>query len=283
MNTIVYYHKNCSDGFGAAYAAWKHLGTDAVYEPLQYGKVPNVDGFDRVFFVDVVPQPYDTIFEVARQTGQTIVIDHHKTAVEHFDHSHQKGLQQFRRRGVEFNFDMDHSAAVLTHNYFNPGTVVPWLLGYVEDRDMWWHKLAKSAEVNAAIRSYPMDFDTWDKFTTPNDMAKIGEHVLRTERIYWERSLENIQWIKIGEYEVPIVNTTVGGSDAANAILERRGVGVAGYYFDRGDGVRQWGLRANGKVDVSELAKRFGGGGHANAAGFQTEINQNPNTPWLRG
>lgn len=286
MNTIVYYHKNCSDGFGAAFAAWKEFGADAAYEPLQYGKTPDVGGFDRVFFLDVVPQPYETIYDVARQTGQVTVIDHHKTTIEHFAYEGRGEAQQFIKRNIEFNFDMGHSAAVLTHQYFNPGKVTPWLMEYVEDRDMWWHKLAKSAEVNAAIRSYPMHFLVWDKFVSPNDMAKVGEHVLRTERIYWGRSLENVQWIKIAGYLTPIVNTTVGGSDAANALLDiYPKADISGYYFDRGDGLRQWGLRSKGKVDVGEVAAQFGGGGHAKAAGFQTAINEVPRSKtsdWFR-
>lgn len=41
-------------------------------------------------------------------------------------------------------------------------------------------------------------------------------------------------------------------------------------YFNRQDGKRQWSLRSrDGGVDVSEIAKRRGGGGHRNAAGFE--------------
>ena len=44
-------------------------------------------------------------------------------------------------------------------------------------------------------------------------------------------------------------------------------------YFDRGDGKRQWSLRSrDGAVDVAKVAKRHGGGGHRNAAGFEESI-----------
>ena len=33
---------------------------------------------------------------------------------------------------------------------------------------------------------------------------------------------------------------------------------------------RQWGLRGRGKVDLSIVAKQYGGGGHHDAAGFVT-------------
>jgi uncharacterized protein len=34
--------------------------------------------------------------------------------------------------------------------------------------------------------------------------------------------------------------------------------------------MQQWGLGSMGDFDVSEIAKAYGGGGHKNAAGFQS-------------
>jgi len=46
------------------------------------------------------------------------------------------------------------------------------------------------------------------------------------------------------------------------------------YYIDRHDGKRQWSLRSrDGGVDVSEIAKAHGGGGHKQAAGFEESLN----------
>jgi nanoRNase/pAp phosphatase (c-di-AMP/oligoRNAs hydrolase) len=39
-------------------------------------------------------------------------------------------------------------------------------------------------------------------------------------------------------------------------------------------------LRSNGTVDVSKLAKKFGGGGHSAAAGFTIPISQK--LPWKK-
>jgi len=45
----------------------------------------------------------------------------------------------------------------------------------------------------------------------------------------------------------------------------------AGYYFDRKD-ARQFGFRSHNGFDVSAVCKRYGGGGHAAAAGFTSAI-----------
>lgn len=264
MTNLVLYHKDCSDGFGAAYAAWRKFGPDAHYEPLRHGDLPDLSAVDTLYFLDISPKP-DMLADIIREVGHVVIIDHHKSA--------QVDLQG-APTGVEVHFDMAHSAAVLAWNYFHPTTEMPWLMAFVEDRDMWWHKLPHSAEVNAAIRSYPLDdllrWDTWAQSLYWKDkLIDEGSVVLRTERGAYRRSMREVQWFSIGGLRVPIINTTVGGNDAANELLNNLGVRVAGYYFDRGDGKRQFGLRSDGSIDVSELAAIYGGGGHRAAAGFQ--------------
>ena len=37
---LVIYHKNCTDGFGSAYAAWRLLGNRAEYIACAHGETP---------------------------------------------------------------------------------------------------------------------------------------------------------------------------------------------------------------------------------------------------
>jgi nanoRNase/pAp phosphatase (c-di-AMP/oligoRNAs hydrolase) len=70
-----------------------------------------------------------------------------------------------------------------------------------------------------------------------------------------------------------VVNCAYFFSEACAMLLERYpDAPFSAYYFDRADGLRQWGLRSIGSFDVSKIAAKFGGGGHRNAAGFQTPI-----------
>ena len=72
----------------------------------------------------------------------------------------------------------------------------------------------------------------------------------------------------IGAYDVPVASlpyTLV--SDAAH--LMAQGEPFAACYWDTAEG-RVFGLRATDDgVDVSDVAKQYGGGGHAKAAGFK--------------
>ncbi len=60
-------------------------------------------------------------------------------------------------------------------------------------------------------------------------------------------------------------------SDAGNELLKLHPRAVfAGTWLRRADGFIQWSLRSeDAREDVAEIAKKFGGGGHRNAAGFQ--------------
>lgn len=46
MKPLVIYHANCTDGFGAAFAAWLKLGDEAEYIPMDYGEVETPEDFD---------------------------------------------------------------------------------------------------------------------------------------------------------------------------------------------------------------------------------------------
>ena len=72
-------------------------------------------------------------------------------------------------------------------------------------------------------------------------------------------------------HNTPPVNATVLFSDIAGELAKDRPFGAC--YFDRGDGKRQWSLRSrDGGIDVAEVAKANGGGGHRNAAGFEQVV-----------
>ena len=48
---LVIYHKDCTDGFGAAYSAWKLLGSKAQYHAAKHGDAPP-DVFDKTVAID---------------------------------------------------------------------------------------------------------------------------------------------------------------------------------------------------------------------------------------
>lgn len=254
----ILFHDPCQDGFGAAYAAWKKFGDKATYIGVNYGKpLPNMPGAKEVYIVDF-SYSKDILVDLAGKC-QLVVLDHHKTA--------QEQLQ-----GLSFaQFDMNRSGAGMAWDYFHPETPRPWLINYIEDRDLWRHKLPNTHDMAAALFSYPQKFDLWDKFEQA-DLLNEGKAIRRYQNILSEEMIKNAQIRNFLEFKnVPVVNASSSLiSDVGEALRNKYPTApFYAIYYDTKDAKRKWSLRStDNQEDVSAIAGRFGGGGHRNAAGF---------------
>jgi len=264
MKTIVIYHASCSDGFCAAWLLHK-VYPDAEYMPMQYGDPVPVIRERQLFIVDF-SFPRDDLIELNTH-NDLVVLDHHTTA-------------QVNCEGLDFcTFDMDKCGAELTLGYVKDKYNIPidnnvqTLVDYVGDRDLWKWKLPKSKEVNAAIRSYSFDFDVWDTFTI-NNLMSDGEAIERYRRGLIQNHVKHAQTVSFAGYTVQMVECTTMevSSEIGHEICDGYPFGII--YSNKYDKrIRTYSLRSNGDgVDVSEIAKRFGGGGHKHAAGFSLPL-----------
>jgi len=259
---VVIYHGNCHDGFGAAWAAWRALGDRATYIPAQYGQpMPEIPDGAVVAMVDI-SYPRDQLEELAKRCAELTVLDHHATAREDLE-------------GVPFAiFDMNKSGARLAWEFWHPHEPLPKLLAYVEDRDLWRWELWGSRAVSAALSSYPMLFHVWDYLKDNIDLLiSEGESILRFTDVQVEMMCQQVRFLELGGYTVPVVNASAFWSEVGEYLLEKYpDAPFAACYYDRGDGVRHWSLRSRPDFDVSQVARQYGGGGHRQAAGFQEPI-----------
>ncbi|MDP9439710.1 MAG: DHHA1 domain-containing protein [Actinomycetota bacterium] len=261
--TYVLWHGGCPDGFGAAYAAWRRLGSEAEYVPVRYGEdPPAMESGSRVYILDF-SYPRDVLLELNEKHVWLKVLDHHVTAEEDLE-------------GLPFaEFDMDHSGAVMAWNHFCAGWPVPKLLRYVEDRDLWRWALPHSREINAAIASYPQDFATWDGITRlcVNEVLRSeGRAILRAQKKAVDRICAGATLIPLetGDPLGALVNTPAYVSEVGEELLKRHEEAeYAVMYHITSDGGWSFSLRSRGDFDVSKLARRYGGGGHKAAAGFR--------------
>ncbi len=77
-----------------------------------------------------------------------------------------------------------------------------------------------------------------------------------------------------------MVNVTVFSSEVGEELLKRfKKAPFSISYYDRADGQRHWSLRSRPDFDVSVLARKHGGGGHKQAAGFETPLPPSDLTP----
>lgn len=284
MNNLCIYHGNCADGFGAAWVVRKAWEDGQLSE--RYSKTPPIEYYpgvyqnqppwsaiegNRVIIVDFSysPEIMEQIYDRAREL---VWIDHHKSAIQAM-HDFYKGRPRFT-----FRTSLEHSGATLTWQHFFPHQTPPQLLDHIEDRDLWRFKLAATREIQAAVFSYPYDFQVWDKLMTSAMLPELIRDGMPIERKHHKDVKELIdvttRFMKIGEKNpelVPVANLPYTmASDGGHLLCTiYQDTSFAATYYDKIGG-RVFSLRslAEGGRDVSEVAKEYGGGGHKNSAGF---------------
>lgn len=274
MKRTCYFHAGCPDGFGAAWAVWRAWGRDGRYVARGHTDAfePRAHEGELVVFVDIAPPP-EALAQLTRLAAQVVVLDHHVTARDRF--AEAGGLaSEHSRRGHRIHFDLDHSGSVLAWQHFHAAPP-PTLLRYVEDQDLWIWALPDSEAVNAAIGSYPREFDVWERLAArpPAELAAEGAPILRANRMEVERSLQSAAPVAIGERRAEAVNARYQRAQIGHALAERAAYGLPWgvVYRITGDRV-DVSLYSIGELDAAGIAARYGGGGHRNAAGFHVSL-----------
>ncbi len=251
---LIIYHAACADGFGAAWSAWKKFGDAAEYFPAHHGsEAPDVTG--RIVSIVDFSYKRSVLVRMHAQAESLIVLDHHKSAEEDL-------------KGLDFaHFDLDSSGAMLAWRHWHSEVEVPELIAYVQDKDLWNWDLDQSKEVNAALASYPMDFEVWSSLDV-DQLREEGAAILRYQTQLVIEISTHVGRQQIAGHDVPCVNAPILQSFVGNHLAA--GEAFAAIWFEREDGVRRYSLRSSPPhgIDVAEIAARFGGGGHPSASGF---------------
>jgi len=263
VNCVIY-HANCTDGFGAAYAAWKCLGNRAEYHACKHGTPPpDVKGKNVV----ILDFSFDNVTtkKMIEEAGSLLVIDHHKSAmVELHDISNTY-------------FDMTKSGAMLAWGFFHPGKEPPKFIQYIQDRDLWKWELPYSKEFAAAFDMIPFEFEEFEKFEDDSvfdDACKRGSYILAYSKTVVKKVCEKASHRKMGGKDVLVVNASHWMSEIGARLAPDCDFAMI-WYWDHDVQHTKVSLRAfHDTVDVSEISKKFGGGGHKKAAGFQLPKNK---------
>lgn len=281
-------HANCMDGFGAAaclkrYYGIAGLGSLLAFHWAEYGKpLPEekVQNADTIYILDF-SYPLEIMIALAQTKKRIVVLDHHKSA--------EKDLQGLDAILRQYNyassclFDMTKSGAGLTWDYFNEGRPRPTVIQAIENRDLWkdkepdWNTIRA---INSYLFSFPYDLygklyeELWEE-----DPIHIDSMILQGIAIDRKHLKDCIELcVKATEYHdiklpqtdetifnVPFINVPYTyASDCGNLLAENMGMAVC-YFIKEGEIVCSF--RSDGRYDVSAIAKQFGGGGHAKAAG----------------
>lgn len=279
------YHGGCDDGFAAAWAVRKALGDGVEFYPGVYQKDPPPHEDRDVIFVDFsYKRPVlDAMF---RKANSLLILDHHKTAQEdladirppfaggwkrHLENVYQDKCENCPQPYALF--DMNRSGAALAWDFFVGGQR-PDFIEYVQDRDLWRKALPNGDEFTIALRSYPQDFAMWDRLVTEGADSLIaeGESIQRYYRLRVEELKRSAYAARIGQDRCYVSNAPYfAASEVAGELCDRGDASFGACYFEAEQGRFQYSLRSRGDFDVSAVARKYGGGGHKNAAGFSSD------------
>lgn len=289
---MMLYHANCADGFGAAWAAWMRWGDAVKYVPVAYGSPPPDVSGKHVLIGDFSFKR-DTLREMGRAARSIIVLDHHKTAEADLadwaiedvagtfwaDDDPMKDVRrndEFVGQPIAALFDMNKSGARMVWEFCHDGEV-PRLIQLVEDRDLWRFQFEDTKPFGLWLRSEPFDFERWELIAQElhdgRDASNILAEARAMQRMFDQQVADIAALARIGSlggYQVPLCNCPPAfASEVGHKLLDDYpDAPFAASYSDQGT-ARGYSLRSrDDRADVSEIAKKFGGGGHRNAAGF---------------
>lgn len=298
MKPVIFYHGNCTDGFGAAFSAWKVFGNEAEYVPMHYNNVKSLTDFDLlgqiegrdVFILDFsFPRP--VMERIIGTANHTTWLDHHKTAFEEWTPDVPFSADsKYTATSKSFKIILDNSrsGARIAWDHFVGNELVPALIMHIDDYDRWQFKNPGTKAFGRALRAkQPWTFEQWDTDflwiehnTRYIDFSELGQTLLddHDNRVQSAAKKSREATFHFANYLETQIFTGLAvnagpdlASDLGHVLANKSGTFGMVYTINESMKVNV-SLRSNGDYDVSAIAKRLGGGGHKNAAGCEISM-----------
>lgn len=285
-DTAVVYHANCTDGFAAAFLVW------SIYQRLReprkvhyyacaYGKPLPVFYEQHILVVDFSfsAETLNWLLDAGKKVS---IFDHHETAASalngygsyHFGNGMNK---------AEIVLCPDQSGALLALRLQSrAGVELPptyeKMAHHVSDRDLWEFKSEDTRTWYEMLQMVPAAFLDWEGLLNNarwREQLLVAAHsrvTMRDEMATMVASKH--QLVQFAGYQIPVVNAPVFLASEVGSKLAKNHPFALMFAMSAKEAFVS--LRSDkdrlapdqGAVDVEQIAKKFGGGGHKAAAGF---------------
>jgi oligoribonuclease NrnB/cAMP/cGMP phosphodiesterase (DHH superfamily) len=264
---LCFYH-NDMDGRCSAAIVRRALGEGVNLTAMDYGDpIPwqLVEQVDRVIIVDF-SFSLDDMNRISSMTELTW-IDHHVTAL----------TDLISLRHIPGARALEHAACVLTWNTYFPDNPLPMAVLYVGDRDIWKHEYPQTKPFGEGLfheDTNPENDQLWNPLLN-DEHSSLEELISRGEVLYKARIKRGKRLVRSKGFELEFEGRStlalnISGTGDLGELIHQQGYEIGYCYSEaaqNGEIVTFVTLYSD-SVDVSEIAKKFGGGGHKGAAGF---------------
>lgn len=267
MKTIIYHHNDADGRASAAIAAAALPGDFVVFVECDYKDTFNfgtIESGDRVIILDFSFKPED-MAQIMAMTTNVVWCDHHKTAAA-YGYA-VPGVRDFSEKGF--------AGCEVTWQHFHPNEKCPWWITLLGDYDAWRMKEAPATlQFYEGLKLYDQSPQTgiWqalmDGVMSVTDMQLAGINAITYRDKYCAEMRKSFGYeTTIGVHSAYALNSARFGSQAFGEKFKEYPVCIMYIH----DGKRFTVSLYSETVDVSVIAKAYGGGGHKGASGFVCE------------
>jgi oligoribonuclease NrnB/cAMP/cGMP phosphodiesterase (DHH superfamily) len=267
---ITCYYHNDLDGIASA-AIFNLVYPNSKLIKINYGnEILLSDIENKIVAILDFSFEYKEMSLIISKAQEVIWCDHHKSAKEKlsnfWNHPELKGIR-----------DLTFSGCELTWQYFFKNIETPDIIKLIGDRDLWKFEFEGTIPFNErmyTISNNPSD-SLWmlllsnEKFVQ-NIIRQIiseGKILIEEKERRISKSFESGFDAYIQNYKTRIINSGNDVSEVGHHAV-KQGYDIGFIWRQIGTKIN-CSLRSEGDVDVSEIAKKFGGGGHKNASGVE--------------
>jgi hypothetical protein len=283
-----FYHANCPDGFfsavimsGTVYHGSRRCfpidyddQMDVVSLALTKDSIRNEDYVKTAIFVDFCPSD-EVIASLFTDNVDITILDHHESEKDRL-------LTHIGLGAVTGRYGVGVSGVGLAWEHRFRDAPLPEFFECVQDRDLWLYNNVNTKALMECIRSMLLDFETHKGLNhvlsySVKDMVKTGNVLLDATRTAQSTILKQTIRVSLDGTDriCHCINCPpIWASDIGHKLNEMYpGDGLSMTYFIRPKDVKISLRSGKDGIDVSEVAKHYGGGGHFHSAGAVTTLN----------
>ncbi len=299
----IIFHKKCLDGFTGFYLFMKSNKWEK--NPIVYSDFPSTKNVPpninnkNVIIIDVAYHP-DILQKIINKANKVLYIDHHETHIDKIKKMKSK------KQNFVIVYDKNKSGASLVWSTFfndnndnNDNKTMPRFVKYVEDNDIGrWEDddtlpFVASMEIYFKMRPEFKNLRKWDKLLDDkyvDSLIKKGKIIMQYKNHLIDRyskkysikyfpskmvaNMDSSSLNKINQYKLAVINSrcptlSLLGKKIADTV-DCDFVLLWIYIIDK----KEYHVSLRSKeVNVSDIAKYMGGGGHKHASAFSFSSN----------